>query len=225
MRTPTATSARAIVSVLLAAGLTACGDGTGPEADLTQEQAEKVAQAVSQSAFQQNLGSTGSASLGPGPSSPSLSQQISPDTTVEFSATGERTCRGGGAVGWSVEVDAHQSDTRDSVAVSGTLSYDACTSTVDSSAVTLTTVADSALDYSGTLVQSSADSTMEWSSQLSGGVEWSLDGESGTCGIDLASDITITGLGDPGRGTVDATTSGRVCSRTIERTFSLDAGT
>lgn len=91
--------------------------------------------------------------------------------------------------------------------------------------VTLTTVQDSGVDYSATLIRSTPDSTIQWSSQLSGGVEWALEGESGTCSLDLASDITVRGVGEPGQGTVYAAISGRVCNRTIDRNFSLEAGT
>ena len=102
-------------------------------------------------------------------------------------------CREGGTVSWSVDVGAYRSAERDSLSLGGTLGYSACTSIVD------------------------------WTSQLSGGVEWSVDGESGTCAVDLQTDITVTGVGDTGRGSIDATTSGRVCNRTIERSFTLQS--
>ena len=123
-----------------------------------------------------------------------------------------------------MEVDAYRSEARDSVAIDGALEYDACTSTVDSSTVTLTTVDDSAFAYTGLWLRSAADSTIQWSSGLTGSVEWSVDGEAGTCGLDLATEITVTGVGDASGGSVDATTGGRVCGRAIERSFSLQAG-
>lgn len=94
MRPPTAASAGTIASVLVAAGLAACADGTGPEADLTREQAEKVAQAgLSErlpAGFRQHRDKT--PSVGPAASSLSLSQQVSRDTTIEFQTAGEGFC-------------------------------------------------------------------------------------------------------------------------------------
>lgn len=214
-----------LLTAALAVGLlSGCSDGTGPDADLTQEQAEKIAQAASQNAYQQDFGTAGSAAVQPTPLSLNLSGGISADTTLQYEASGEGPCRGGGTAAWSVEVDAFRGEARDSVTIDGTLEYDACTSTVDSSTVTLTSVGDSAFAYSGLWLRSTADSTIQWSSDLTGSVEWALDGESGTCSLDLATDITVTGVGDPSAGSVDATTGGRVCDHTVERSFSLEAG-
>lgn len=125
-----AVCAELAVVTLTAVTLAACGDGTGPDADLTQEQAEEVAQALSQSAYRHNLGSSGAPSiLGPATSSPSLSRRASANMTVGFSTTGEGACRGGGSVSWSVDVEAVRGELRDSVAVNGTLAHDACTAT------------------------------------------------------------------------------------------------
>lgn len=214
-----------LLTAALAVGLlSGCSDGTGPDADLTREQAEKIAQAASQNAYQQDFGTAGSAAVEPTSLSLNLSGGISADTTLGYEVSGDGPCRGGGTAAWSVEVDAFRSEARDSVTIDGTLEYDACTSIVDSSTVTLTSVDDSAFAYSGLWLRSTADSTIQWSSDLTGSVEWALDGESGTCSLDLATDITVTGVGDPSAGSVDATTGGRVCDHTVERSFSLEAG-
>lgn len=215
-----------LLTAALAVGslISGCSDGTGPGADLTREQAEKIAQAASQNAYLQDFGTAGSAAVQPTPPPLNLSAGVSADTTLQYEASGDGPCRGGGTAAWSVEVDAFRSEARDSVTIDGTLQYDACTSTVDSSTVTLTSVDDSAFAYSGLWVRSTADSTIQWSSDLTGSVEWALDGESGTCSLDLDTDITVTGVGDPSAGSVDATTGGRVCDHTVERSFSLEAG-
>lgn len=206
----------AAVAVLIALGLGGCGQGTGPDASLTSEQAAKVAQAVSAETYHLDFGSTGSAALRSDPVDHRLSPSISAATTASFSFREE--CPGGGSVRWAG--DAHLNDAGDSLSVDGTLQFDQCTSTVDGSTVTVTTSRDSGFDFTGTLLVSS-DTEVEWSSRLGGSFDWSLDGESGSCSLDLETDIVATGVGIAGEGSIEAETTGRVCGHEVERSFSL----
>jgi len=208
--------AGATLTALLALGLAACGDGTGPESNLSQEQAQKVAQAVSQQTYTTSFGSTGSASINPDSDESALYPDISAATTVNLSFS--RDCPGGGSVSWSGE--AFQNDARDSVSVDADLRYDGCTTTVDQSTVSVTST--EAFTFTGTLLRPS-DTEMEWSSGLTGSFDWTMDGDSGSCSLDLRTDVTATGIGVTGEGSIDATTSGQVCGHEVERSFSLQA--
>lgn len=208
-----------VAAALVALAATGCSDATGPDADLTQEQAREVAQAASQQAYTDDFTGSGSASLATR-SNASFAGDISSATTVEL--TTERECPKGGTA--TFDVSAFRNDAADSVSVDGSLQYDGCTTVVDSSTVTLTTEEGSALEFSATLLRPS-ESELDYSGSLSGDVNYELDGESGTCSLDLETDITVTGIGTPGSGSVDASTTGTVCNHKIDRAFSLQSGT
>lgn len=197
-------------------GLAACGDSTGPESNLSQEQAQKVAQAVSQQTYT-SIGETGGATMLPSAEDGTLSANISAATTVEMSFS--RNCPGGGSVSWSGE--AVQNDEQTETTIDASLEYTECTTTVEQSTVTITSA--DAFTYSATLLRPS-DTEIQWSSDLTGSVEWTVDDESGnSCSIGLQTDITATGVGVPGEGSIDATTTGQVCGHDVERTFNLEA--
>lgn len=216
METRSIPHAVATLTTLFALGLTACGDGTGPEGNLSQEQAQKVAQAVSQQTYTTSFGSTGSASINRRSDDGTLSADISAATTVEMSFS--RNCPGGGSVSWSG--DAVQNDAQTETTIDATLEYAECTTLVEQSTVTITSA--DAFKYSATLLRPS-DTEMEWSSGLTGSFDWTMDGDSGSCSLDLQTDVTATGIGVTGEGSIDATTSGRVCGHQVERSFSLEA--
>ena len=216
MKTSSITNAGAMLTVVLALGLAACGDGTGPEATMSQEQARKVAQTVSQQTYTTSFDGTSSASMTPTSDDVALSADLAAATTISLSFS--RDCPGGGSVNWSGE--AFQNDTQDSVSVDAALQYDGCTTTVDQSTVTVTTTDE--FTFAGTLLRPS-DTEMDWSSQLSGSFDWTMDGDSGNCSLDLQTDVAATGIGISGEGSIDAATTGQVCGHEVERTFSLQA--
>lgn len=183
---------------------------------MSQDQARKVAQAVSQQTYTTSLGGTSSAIMTPSSDDGTLSPDIVAATTINLSFS--RDCPGGGSVSWSGE--AFQNDAQDSVSVDAALQYDGCTTTVDQSTVTVTTTDE--FTFTGTLLRPS-ETEMDWSSQLSGSFDWTMDGDSGSCTLDLESDVTATGIGVSGEGSIDATTTGQVCGHDVERTFSLQA--
>lgn len=208
-----------VAAALAATALAGCSDSTGPGADLTREQAQKVAQAASRQAYTGDFASSGSASLAAGTNG-TAARDFSRATTVELTA--DRSCPEGGTVRY--DVSASQNEAADSVSVTGNLQYESCTTTVDSSTVTLTTPDDTALEFSGTLLRPS-ESEVNYSSQLSGDLEYTIEGESGTCTIDLETRVTITRIATSGSGSVDASTSGRVCNHGIERALSVQSDT
>jgi len=216
MQTSSIRNACATLTFVLALGLAACGDGTGPESTMSQERARKVAQAVSQQTYTTSFGGTSSATAIPNSDDGALSAEITAATTISLSFS--RDCPGGGSVSWSGE--AFQNDAQDSVSVDAALQYDGCTTTVDQSTVTVTTTDE--FNFAGTLLRPS-NTEMDWSSQLSGSFDWTMDGDSGSCSLDLQTDVTATGIGVTGEGSIDAATTGRVCGHDVERTFSLQA--
>lgn len=206
-------------ATLVALALTGCSETTGPDADLTREQAQKVAQAASQQAYADDFTSSGSASLA-ADSEGTLAGDVSTATTLEL--TTDRDCPRGGTATFDVSV--FQNDAADSVSVDGSLHYDGCATIADTSTVTLTTEESSALEFSATLLRPT-ESELDYSGSLSGDVDYEIDGEGGTCSIDLVTEIMITGIGTPGSGSVDASTTGTVCNHEIEKSFSLQPDT
>lgn len=209
-------SLRALAAAVVLVGLAACNSGTGLDADdanLSQQQAQKVAQAISEQAYTDDFTATSAnADQSPG--------GIAAATTVDISRN--RPCQGGGSVFWSVS--AYRNDAGDSLSVDGTLDYDSCTSTVGDSTVTVTSADGSAFAFNGTLLRTSP-SEIDYSSTLTGSFQWEFggrNGKSGTCALDLETDVTATGVGTSGEGSIEATTLGQVCGHQVERTFSLE---
>ena len=208
------------LAALLLFGTVGCSDGsngTGPSATLSADQAEKVAQAVSQQAFEQDFSTVGSASLSSGDTEGGVSAGVQAATTGSF--TFSRNCNGGGSVTWTIE-EFFASQSRDSVSVDGALEYARCTATVDGSTVEVTTTPEFVM--TATILRPS-QSEVEWNSGLNGSLDWTLEGDTGSCTLDLETRGSATGVDADSSGSIDASTTGEVCGHQVDRSFSIEA--
>lgn len=228
------TDAHVVVVALLslaAFGLAACGDydPAGPEEEISAEQAERVALAVSEAA-----GRAAGIALAEGQSA---AGSVAPPLAVERSvqprtqqAPGQFTwdfdsstnCPEGGTVGAAGSGSLESSDDGETVGFDWTaeVSYDECGVETDDGIFILSTASPVDLDGSGQAVADGEDSlegSFDWS--YAGSVAWDeLDGPSGTCTIDLAAALDFQG-GASGA-TWSGTVAGSVCGQDVDREWS-----
>lgn len=224
-----------ILAGLVAVGLTACGgdDGpAGPDGDVSQAQAEKVAVAVNTAAGQafgaaaQQSGSTSllSAALAPAASTGPGARAATLDWSFDSSAD----CPQGGMA--SVDGDGTIETNEDASSISwdwsSQVGYDGCGVETEDAVFTLTTSSPVQFTGSGQLTSDDAGGgtgSFDWS--VSGTVQWDEQGgASDTCDFDLAAGLDIESTGSSASST--GSVSGSVCGRTVERSWSgtIDLG-
>lgn len=190
------------VGLSVAVGLSGCGGaGTGPDTDITKQEAQVIVQAISERAFAETFDYTGRGGAG---------NIVAAATTNSFSLSG--SCPGGGTTEWSGEVTVNEDGSR--VAFDGTVSFIDCASTVGGTTVTLTTTPD--CDY---MIEFTRVSETEFTgtSDFNGSFDWELPDKTGNCNLDIETEITGTAGGE---GT--ANTSGSVCGREISHSFDVN---
>lgn len=204
----------AVVGVFVAFGLTACGDddGTGPEGDMTQDEAREVARAVTQ-----QLGFLGFAGIGGASVQPDLRfEDGTANQTVDFDF--EQSCPGGGTVGFSGTVSGDQTSTT----LDADIDYNDCTQTPDQRTVTLNTTP--VFDMTSTF-EVVSETEFQMNSDLAGGFDWDIEGKTGSCSLDLTSDLTVTVASDGSSATVSVSTTGQICGQQIDESFESTVST
>lgn len=205
------TSRLGSVVSLLAAGavLAACGDdATGPgDTALSPDEAREIAEEVTREIAV--FGFAGGGSSGP-PDVSARSASADVASTIDI----ESECAGGGTVAISGEFldDPESGSSR----LEAELVYDECTRTSSDRAITLTT--RPAFDLTSD-VQPLSDTEMEMASSLSGPFDWDVDGESGSCDLEIDSILAAEVSSDGTAVTVSATTVGQICGHEIDRSF------
>lgn len=214
---------------LAAFGLAACGgdDPAGPEEEISAEQAERVALAVSEAAGRAaGLALADGQSAAGSVTSPLLERSVQPRTqqdpgsfTWDFDSSTE--CPEGGTVGAAGSGSLESSEDGGTVSFDWTaeVSYDECGVETDDGTFFLSTASPVDLDGSGQAVSDdgSLEGSFDWS--YAGSVAWDeLDGPSGTCTIDLTASLDFQG-GASGA-TWSGTVTGLVCGQGVDREWS-----
>jgi len=200
-----------LLSLILAAGLAACDDATGPGDSLSQGEAEALAQVILTQTF-----ATGdpTSATAPGTSAAPVARQV-----VDFSneVSVELPC----ALGGSVAADVEASGTIDSESGAANLQYSS-TQTHQSCQVaageeqqpfTLNGAPNLTSTFQFTRTEGG---TFETAGGISGAVEWESGDRSGTCVVSLE----FSGSGDD-QGSVSFSLSGGVCSAQISQQVSV----
>lgn len=212
----------------LAVSLAGCGDDgpSGPDGEISQAQAEKVASAVNTAAGQafsaaaaeqSDAGSLVTAALAPAASTGTVTRAATYDWSFENSAD----CQPGGTV--TVDGDGTIETTEDASSVSwdwsSQVGYDGCTVETEDGLFTLTT--PSPLQFAGTGQVTTDEAgggsgSFDWS--LTGTVDWDEQGgPSGTCDLDLDASLDIEATQTSASATGSVT--GSVCGHSIERNW------
>lgn len=229
------TNAHVVVAALMsmaAFALAACGDDdpAGPEAQISAEQAERVALAVSEAAgraagialaeAQQAAGGSLASPLAVEPSIQPRTQQAPGQFTWDFDSSTE--CPEGGTVGAAGSGSLESSDDGGTIGFDWTaqVSYGECGVETDDGIFVLSTASPVDLGGSGEAVadgEGSLEGNFDWS--YAGSVAWNeLDGPSGTCTIDLTAALDFQG-GASGA-TWSGTVAGSVCGQSVDREWS-----
>lgn len=221
----------AALTSLAAFGLVACGgdDPAGPEEEVSAEQAERVALAVSEAAGRAaGIALAGGQSAAGSATRPlALERSVAPRTQQgpgEFSwdfdsSTG---CPEGGTVGAAGSGSVESSGEGETVSFAWTaeVSYDACGVETDDGTFFLSTDSPVDLDGSGQAVndgEGSLEGSFDWS--YAGSVAWDeLDGPAGTCTIDLTASLDFQGGASDA--TWSGTVAGSVCGQDVDREWS-----
>lgn len=206
----------ATIAVVLSFGLAACG--LGPDSDMSEEQAEAVAQAVSQ-----HVGVLGFSS-GSGTASIDARASLSGGSTdrsarasiVEYEYS--RTCTGGGDIQYSGTLDGDS--VTNNLIYEGKLDYNNCTEPVLEKTTTITTrpVFDVTAEYAGV-----NDTTVDIESNISGQFDWEMDGDSGNCSMNLTTDMIW--IVSETTSSVSGTTTGQICDQEVDRSFESSVST
>ncbi|MFW6010651.1 MAG: hypothetical protein ACOC9H_01915, partial [Gemmatimonadota bacterium] len=215
------------LTALAAFVLTSCGGDApaGPEEEISAEQAERVALAVSEAAGQATgialaEGQSAAGSLAP---SPVLARSVQPKTqqapgqfTWDFDSNAD--CPEGGTVGAAGSGSLESSDEGGTISFDWTagVSYDECGVETDDGVFFLSTASPFDLDGSGQAVndgEGSLEGSFDWS--YAGSVAWDeLDGPSGTCSIDLTASLDFQG--GASSATWGGTVAGTVCGQDVD---------
>lgn len=206
------TSAFPAFATALLAGtvLAACGDdgATGPgEATLSADRAAQIAESVVR-----EIGVFGFAGAGSSAQADVAALDVSAETTSTFDIESE--CAGGGTVAFSGEVVTDPEAAASTL--EGDLTYDGCTRSPSDETITLTTRPAFDLTSDFQLV---SDTVLEMESSLSGPFDWEIEGDSGSCELDLDSTQSVEASTDGTTVTVSATTVGSICGHEIDRAF------
>lgn len=198
-----------------------CGgdDGTGPGANLSPEEAGAVARAVSQQIFAGSvaLSDDGTASLAPAVRRLDPDRASShPTTTTDFALSTE--CDRGGTAGWSGQ--ATRGGHPPTVTLDATVTMSDCASATEEGTVTVTTTPNFEVAVEA---RRPSEGEFRWTGSLAGSFDWTLDGETGSCQLEVTSDLSGTDVGD-GTGSLGGSTSGSVCGHEVSRSFSVDFG-
>lgn len=219
----------ALLAGLVAVGLTACGgdDGpSGPDGEVSQAQAAKVAVAVN-AALGQAFGAAaqqgGYAAFGPRSLAPAAYSHASVrPATVEWDVDHSTTCPQGGTVtmagGGTIDTDEEAG----SIAWSWTsdVGYDGCVVEADDGLFTLT--ATPPLEFAGSGQFTSdggqgGSGSFAW--DVAGTVQWDEQGgPSGTCELDLSASLEI----DSSESSFSSTGSitGSICGHAVDDDWS-----
>lgn len=206
------TPAPAGIAALFLAGavLAACGDGgaTGPgAATLSADRAGQIAESVVR-----QVGVFGFAGAGSSAQPDLVARDVSAEATSTLDLESE--CPGGGTVAFSGEiVDDPEAGTS---TLQGELAYDGCTRSPSDETVTLTT--RPAFDVTSDL-QLVSDTELQMDSTLGGPFDWEVEGDSGSCELDLDSNMVLSVSPDGTTLTVSATAVGRICGHEVDRSF------
>lgn len=201
---------RLALAAVLATGLVACGDDdpSGPLAgdDLTAAEAEVMMEALAEAGGLAVTGFGGAQAAAPSraPFGP-----VSVEETVD--------CPQGGSIALSGSISGDTADDgTGTVDYSFTQLHQACQSTAESAATVWTFDGDPdvTVDMEMTITESSF--TMDGVQQ--GAVQWSSEGRSGTCGID----VTYTFSGSQSGASFSGSVSGTVCGHDVSESVSID---
>lgn len=206
--------AASAVATLLVVAVAGCGDSTGPDADLSEEEAAAVAEAVSQHVFSGTFSGLGS-SAELGPEAPSLDLSPVPGggaeaTTTSFEFSG--TCPEGGTREFAGEATVSDDGTELHIEASVTITD--CSSTVDNRAVLITTTPS--FDYTADFREIS-DTEFEWTSSTNGSFDFEVDGKTGSCSLN--TETTLTGTETSLSGQI----TGSVCGRDVSESFEISS--
>ncbi len=205
-----------VVGTFVAFGLTACSDdSTGPTSNMTQQEAQEVAQAVTQ-----QLGFLGFAGAG---ASVQPDLQVGNETaeqTGDVDFDFQQSCPGGGNVAFSGTFSTSGDGT--STSLDADIEYNDCTQTPEQRTITLNT--NPVFDLTSTF-QLVSDNEFQMDSDLTGDFDWNIDGKSGSCGLNLSTDVTVTVSQDQSSATVTATTTGQICNQQIDESFTTTVST
>lgn len=204
----------AVVGVFVAFGLTACSDddGTGPDGDMTQEEAQEVARAVTQ-----QLGTLGFTGFGSVSVQPDLRfEDGTADQTSEFSF--EQDCPGGGTVAFNGTFSGDQTSTT----LDADVEYNDCTQTPDERTVTLNTTPVFNLTSTFEVV---SETEFQMNSDLAGDFDWDIEGKTGSCSLDLATDLNVTVTSDGTSATISVSTTGQICDQQVDQSFETTVST
>jgi hypothetical protein len=216
MRHRTPTPAGIAAALLAGAILAACGDGgaTGPgAATLSADRAGRIAESVVR-----QVGVFGFAGAGSSAQSDLVARDVSAETTSTVELESE--CPGGGTVAFSGEIVAGAE--AGTSTLQGDLAYDGCTRSPAEETITLTT--RPAFDLTSDL-QLVSDTELQMDSGLGGPFDWEVEGDSGSCELDLDSSLALSASPDGTTLTVSATAVGRICGHDVDRSFEATVST
>lgn len=207
-RTPTPAGIAAVV--LAGTVLAACGEegATGPgAATLSADEAGQIAESVVQ-----QVGVFGFAGAGSSAQSDFVARYVSAETTSTLDLESE--CPGGGTVAFSGEIVADSEAATSTL--QGELAYDGCARSPSDETITLTT--QPAFDVTSDL-QLVSDTELQMDTDLGGPFDWEVEGDSGSCELDLDSSMVLSASPDGTTLTVSATAVGRICGHEVDRSF------
>ena len=195
---------RAIGPILFATFvLSACGDSTGPGDDLSEEEAEALAEVVIRTMI---AGTEEAGGAGGGP--------LAVPFTFETDVNGNAPCPLGGTVGY----DGSATLIGDTESDDGTFSYSmtyvhaSCTARSESGIRFSVSGAPSVV-ASMTVV--AVGNSVDMVASFSGAVEWDSEGRSGTCSISIEMTTDFDALSEVGAAAVSSSVCGRTFSQSI----------
>lgn len=231
-------SLRVLASValasLMAVGLAACGDDepAGPDGDVSQAQAERVAVAVNAAAGQafgaaaQQSGSGALLNVAPTPAA--STGRTARAATLDWTFDNSASCPVAGSASVAGEGTIETTDDASSVSWVWTsqVGYDGCGVETQDGVFTLTTSSPLQFTGSGQLTADDAGGgtgSFDWS--VSGTVQWDEQGgPSDTCDFDLSASLDVESTGSSASST--GSVSGSVCGHTVQKDWSgtIDLG-
>ncbi len=192
-----------------AVGLVACGDD-GPTATgdpLTDEEAQDLSAIVLQTALASTAGGipTGPAAAD-GPQAAPFTYSASIETSVP--------CSGGGsvAINGSATINGDDETGEYAVTYNVTEAHQNCVESGPNQH-NFTLNSSLALGFVMEALYDGEISTLDWDGTLSGTIDWSSEGRSGSCSVSLTYAASFTGS------TITVSTTGNVCGTTVSEEF------